>query len=168
MSPEPVRRQRFSAYALVQRPGAGGPEVLLTQLSAATTRPGAWTLPGGGVEHGEDPYDAVVREVREETGLTVTVVRLLDVHSLHIEGVAPDGVLEDYHAIRLVFEGTVPPDSPEPRVVEVDGTTADVRWFPVSEVVGDSEQMVGLVAWALAAQRRHAQPIDVAGAPGPH
>jgi hypothetical protein len=38
----------------------------------------------------------------------------------------------------------------------VDGTTADVRWFPGSEVTGDSEQMVGLVAWALTAQRRQA------------
>jgi ADP-ribose pyrophosphatase YjhB (NUDIX family) len=142
--------------------------VLLTQLSATSTRPGAWTLPGGGVEHGEDPYDAVVREVREETGLELTVVRLLDVHSMHVEGVAPHGVLEDYHAIRLVFEGTVPPGSPEPRVVEVDGTTADVGWFPVSEISGDSEHMVGLVAWALAAQRRYALATDVAGAAGPH
>ncbi|WP_308159672.1 NUDIX domain-containing protein [Micromonospora sp. C81] len=28
-----------------------------------------WTLPGGGVEHAEDPFDAVVREVTEETGV---------------------------------------------------------------------------------------------------
>ena len=154
MSPEPVRRQRFSAYALVHRDGPGGTEVLLTQLSGTTTRPGAWTLPGGGVEHGEDPYDAVVREVGEETGLTLTVVRLLDVHSLHVEGVAPDGVLEDYHAIRLVFEGTVAPDAPEPRVLEVNGTTAEARWVPRDEVVGDSDSMVGLVGWALEAADR--------------
>ncbi len=154
-----MRRQRFSAYALVLRAGPRSQEILLTELSRTTTRPGAWTLPGGGVEHGEDPYDAVVREVREETGLQLTVGRLLDVHSLHLEGVAPDGVLEDYHAIRLVFEGTVPEDSPLPRVVEVDGTTADVAWIPVDDVIDDSEQMVGLVTWALAAKRR----LDTAG-----
>ncbi len=147
-------RQRISAYALVLREGPAGQEVLLTLLSEVTTRPGAWTLPGGGVDHGEDPTDAVVREVREETGLDVTVGRILDVHSLHHEGVAPDGVLEDYHALRLVFEGTVAGDAPEPRVLEQDGTTADARWFPVRDVQGESDRMVGLVTWALAASRR--------------
>ena len=148
-----MRRQRFAAYALVRRDGPRGPEVLLTQLSARTSRAGAWTLPGGGVDHGEDPRDAVVREVREETGLSVTVGRLLDVHSMHQVAPSPNGVLEDYHAIRLVFEATVAADAPDPRVVEVDGTTADARWLP-EQSVGESESVVDLVRWALAAAVR--------------
>lgn len=40
-----------------------------------------WNLPGGGLEKGEDPWDTVVREVKEETGLDVEVVKLLGVYT---------------------------------------------------------------------------------------
>lgn len=39
-----------------------------------------WNLPGGGVEAGEMPDEAVVREVKEETGLDVTIERLVGVY----------------------------------------------------------------------------------------
>jgi len=149
--PMPVRRQRLSAYALVLR----GPDVLLTQLSHDTPAPGAWTLPGGGLDHGEDPRDAVRREVYEETGLRVEPGRLLDVGSRHFVGTAPDGVLEDYHAVRLLFEADPPGDAPEPRVVEVGGTTVAVAWVPLGQVVGGQWDVVRTVADALAA---HARP----------
>lgn len=38
-----------------------------------------WNLPGGGVEAGESPWDAAVREAKEEVGLAVEVERLVDV-----------------------------------------------------------------------------------------
>ncbi|WP_084161119.1 NUDIX hydrolase [Nocardia sp. BMG51109] len=40
-----------------------------------------WTLPDGGVEHTEDPFDAVTRELHEETGYEGVVERLLGVDS---------------------------------------------------------------------------------------
>ncbi len=39
-----------------------------------------WWQPGGGVERGETPWQAVVREAREETGLVVRVERLIGVY----------------------------------------------------------------------------------------
>jgi putative (di)nucleoside polyphosphate hydrolase len=40
--------------------------------------PGAWQFPQGGLENDEDPIDAVLREVREETGISRTALVLLD------------------------------------------------------------------------------------------
>lgn len=40
-----------------------------------------WNLPGGGLEHGESPWDGVKREVAEETGLTVKVARIGGIYS---------------------------------------------------------------------------------------
>ncbi len=36
-----------------------------------------WEFPGGGIEFGESPEEALIREVKEETGLKVEIVRLL-------------------------------------------------------------------------------------------
>jgi 8-oxo-dGTP pyrophosphatase MutT (NUDIX family) len=57
----PLRQQRVAAYALVRR----GDEVLLTRLSDTAAHPGLWTLPGGGIAHGERPAAALEREVAE-------------------------------------------------------------------------------------------------------
>jgi 8-oxo-dGTP diphosphatase len=126
---EPVRRQRLAAYALCRR----GDEVLLARYSDRAPHPGRWALPGGGVDHGEHPRDAVAREVHEETGLVVSVGRLVDVTSVHFTGRAPSGTWEDYHSVGLVFEATTE-DASTPRVLEVDGTTDAAAWVPLAAV----------------------------------
>ncbi len=40
-----------------------------------------WNLPGGGMEHGESPWDGLKREVMEETGLEVEIYKLAGVYS---------------------------------------------------------------------------------------
>ena len=56
---------------LVIRPLIGGWRVLALQRGADTRCPGAWETVHGHIEAGEEPEDAAVREVREETGLAV-------------------------------------------------------------------------------------------------
>jgi len=143
----PFRLQRVAAYAVVRRGGPEGGEVLLTRLSARAAHPGAWTLPGGGLGHGERPAAALAREVEEECGLSCEVGELLDVHDTHFSGQAPSGRIEDYHGVHLLFAAGV--GEGEPRVVEVDGTTEAVAWVPVADVESGAVEVLEVVRHAL-------------------
>ena len=50
-------------------------------LLAHRTDKDMWNLPGGGIEHGEAPWEAVIREIKEETGLQAEVIKLVGVYS---------------------------------------------------------------------------------------
>jgi 8-oxo-dGTP diphosphatase len=71
---EPLRR--IAAYAVATDPDG---RVLLVRASSRSGTPGVWSLPGGAVDHGEDPNHTVVRETAAETGLSVAVTGLRDV-----------------------------------------------------------------------------------------
>src|SRR5262245_40132575 len=101
------RRQRVAAYAVVVR----DERILLTRLAERISAQELWTLPGGGVDHGEDPRDAVVREIKEETGLDAVVGEQARVYSSHMPHARRDGRRSDYHALRIVYDAWVPPDA---------------------------------------------------------
>jgi 8-oxo-dGTP diphosphatase len=129
--PAPVRRQRVAAYALVyDRDG----RVLLTHLCRGMQR-GHWTLPGGGLDFGERPRDAVVREVREETGLEVRVEELLDADAELVTYQPPDGPPVHGHPVRFLYRVTVVGGALG--VLEVDGSTDDAAWWAPGEIADD-------------------------------
>jgi 8-oxo-dGTP diphosphatase len=82
---------------------------------------GLWSVPGGRVEHGETLVEAVVRELREETGLEGVCGPLID-WAEHFEG--------EFHSIVFDFEVTlVGEDDP------VHGDDAvDARWVDLPDV----------------------------------
>ncbi len=145
--PELPRRQRVAAYAVIVRGG----EVLLTRLAPAISAAELWTLPGGGLDFGEHPGDAVVREIHEETGLHATLGQPLWVGSAHrVVGGLADEDPREMHSVRIVYDAWVPADAPQPRVVEVDGSTVDARWQPVADVLSGAVPTVPMVREALA------------------
>jgi len=142
---EATRVQRLAVKALVRRDDT----ILLARLSRFAVETGHWTLPGGGVDHGERPALALVREMAEETGLVAEVGELLGVHDLHLTGTAPNGRHEDFHAVNLIFAATVPQDA-EPRVTETDGTTDEVAWIPLADISSGVVVVTEVVRYALA------------------
>ncbi|WP_406832051.1 NUDIX domain-containing protein [Pedococcus sp. KACC 23699] len=121
--------QRTAAYGVVTSERG----VLLTELSALTSSPGRWTLPGGGLDPGEEPVAALHREVWEESGQRVEGVRLLEAHTSHWIGRAPSRRLEDFHAIRIVYAAWCPSPT-DPVVHDVGGSTESVRWVRVEDL----------------------------------
>lgn len=59
-----------------------GTHSLIVQRAAADSGGGTWECPGGKIDFGELPEDSLIREIREETGLTVTVDRIAYASSL--------------------------------------------------------------------------------------
>ncbi|CAE7835543.1 unnamed protein product [Symbiodinium sp. CCMP2592] len=58
-----------------------GRVLLVKRSSTSRVAPGTWARPGGAVEHGESCEAALIRELREETGLDIVEPQLLDVSS---------------------------------------------------------------------------------------
>jgi 8-oxo-dGTP diphosphatase len=120
----PVPVVRVGAYAVTQRDGA----VLLARFVGSD--PPRWTLPGGGLDHGEDPRDGAVREVEEETGYRVELRRLLTVESFRALVDRPAGPI-DHHAICIVYTAEVVGGELRD---EVGGTTDTAAWVPLGDV----------------------------------
>ena len=84
-----------------------------------------YTLPGGVVERGESTPNALIREVKEETGLVITNINHL-AYSVHVEDVRRND-----RAVSFVFlaeyDGLLNPRDP-------DGFIVEARFFPADEV----------------------------------
>ena len=58
----------------------GGKLLIVKRSPDEDHAPGAWGLPGGGLEPGESPFDGLKREIMEETGLEIEIKNPIRVH----------------------------------------------------------------------------------------
>ncbi|MEO8704110.1 MAG: (deoxy)nucleoside triphosphate pyrophosphohydrolase [Kofleriaceae bacterium] len=96
--------------------------VLITQRRADQALPLQWEFPGGKVEPGESPVAALIRELREELGVTASVGKIWDV-LFH--------AYPAFDLVMLVYACRIAPGE-APRAVEV----ADLAWVATADLPG--------------------------------
>jgi 8-oxo-dGTP pyrophosphatase MutT (NUDIX family) len=115
-------RTRLGAYAICVDPDG---RLLMVRLAPIEVEAGAWTIPGGGVEFGEHPDAAVLRELHEETGLTGEIESVEGVFS-HVYPNSRFAGGADLHFLGILYRvratgGTL--------TDERDGTTDRCAWL---------------------------------------
>jgi len=102
-------------------------------------------IPGGHMKWAESPQEAVVREVREETGLAISVRRLVEVYS-GAEWAGERGI------VRIIYEGAVVGGS------LLSSSEGEARWWSARELAESPTRDAAIVREWLARQ-----PTSVSG-----
>jgi ADP-ribose pyrophosphatase YjhB (NUDIX family) len=116
------------AYGILVHHG----KLLLVRSANPRYQPPYWWLPGGGIDFGETPIEALQREFIEETGVSITNPQLLDADGdVRIRIDRDTGEESDVHTVRIIYRvdylsGDV--------IHEADGTTDLAEWFDVDQV----------------------------------
>jgi 8-oxo-dGTP pyrophosphatase MutT (NUDIX family) len=85
-----------------------------------------WNHPAGWIDVGENPYEAIIREVKEETGFDFKPTNILGIYSLSKES----GVEAGHHPIKIAFTGTISDKQGKYWEDEI----AEVKWFLPEEI----------------------------------
>lgn len=131
---------RIGVYGLA----IDGEQILLARVAVGEVDAGRWTLPGGGLEFGEDPIDGLRREFFEETGIEASIRNPLGVFSYVVPAARRPSSDRDLFALQIIFRA----EARGTPVAEAAGSTDRSQWWLLSQLAG--LPLVSLVTDALA------------------
>jgi 8-oxo-dGTP diphosphatase len=142
---------RLAAYAVIVDDRG---RILLTWYNGKGRGEPGWTLPGGGVQYAETLEEAVVREVREETGYLVDLDRLLATDSFtEVDDERP----RPFKSVRVIYLAHIAGGSLG--TLERDGTTDRAAWIPLNEALQEDSR-TQIVDVAINAWHRSVRPAN--------
>ncbi|HEY4479779.1 MAG TPA: NUDIX domain-containing protein [Candidatus Paceibacterota bacterium] len=111
--------------ALIERDS----KFLLVKEAKAGPDTGKWNHPAGWIDVGENPVDAVKREVEEETGFTFTPKSILGIYSLVRKDIAKE-MPGTPHALKIIFLGDISQKAEK----ELHDDVSETKWFTPEEI----------------------------------
>ncbi len=129
-----------ASYVLVKR----NKDILLLRRHNTNYQDGKYTLPAGHVDEGELPSQSAIRELLEETGLTVAVSNVRHVHTMHRLSDS-DRTYVDYYFEASDYSG-------QPKIMEPDKCD-DMIWVNIDTL--PEEIMLQNVVYALERIKKH-------------
>lgn len=146
---------RPAAYAVIIEQG----KLLMTRwVPEDPNRSPLWSLPGGGMEPGEQADETALRETLEETGYSIAIENLLGVHAGHFptrSGIHGSDL--PFCALRIIYRAHIVTGGLRD---EQNGSSDSARWVPIAEldtlrygsIIDEVASMLGYThagAWAL-------------------
>lgn len=146
---------RRNVAALILRAGSAGPEILLGERDDT---PGAWQWPQGGVDKGEGPDTALLREMGEEIGVDKLLIHYRFPFLLRYR--FPHSLRDEFHPNigqdQLYYIVTLPEDQQPDLSRAVANEFTRLRWTPLERLL---EGTVWFKAAVYREVARHLQEV---------
>ncbi len=111
----------------------GKKKILLSKRKNTGYKDGEYELPGGHLEENEDLYEAMIREAKEELGISLNMQDLKIVHIMH-----------HYTGKRMNFILETEKSDLEPRIMEVD-KCEELKWVEINNLPKNTMEKVKII-----------------------